>query len=228
MLDGGRRRLLYPLVLRLALRFREPWLCGYVWGKLHGDPVFAAAFELLKDGPLPVLDIGCGVGLLEFYLRERGFAAPLTGIDFDAGKIRRARRVAARAYPDVVFLEGDGLAAGAFCGHVVIFDVLHYLEREAQTRLLEHAAACVAPGGYCIVRDTPRGANWRFRVTQCEESWARSTRWLKTGVRHYPSIEAITAPFEERGFLVTVRPLWGRTPFNSHLFVFRAPDADGL
>jgi SAM-dependent methyltransferase len=210
-------------VLRLALRFRHPWLCFYVWGKLHGDPIFAAAFELLKNVPLPVLDIGCGLGLFEFYVRGRGFAAPMTGIDFDARKIRRARRVAASAYTDIQFIEGDALLTRNSRGHVVIFDVLHYLDSAGQRRLLEHAAACVAPGGYCIIRDTPRSTNWRFRVTQCEEGWARATRWLKSGAIHYPSIDAITAPFRELGFLVNVRPLWGKTPFNSHLFVFQAP-----
>jgi SAM-dependent methyltransferase len=206
------------------LRFRDPWLCGYVWGKLRSDPIFAAAFELLKDSPLPVLDIGCGLGLFEFYARERGLATPFTGVDFDGKKIRRARRVAKRAYPDVVFVEGDVLLVGdSSHGHVLIFDVLHYLDSPGQARLLEHAAGRVAPGGCCIIRDTPRSANWRFRVTQAEEIWARATRWLKSGVLHYPSIAAITEPFRLRGFSVEVRPLWGRTPFNSHLFVFRAP-----
>jgi SAM-dependent methyltransferase len=210
-------------VFRLALRFYHPWLCGYVYGKLRLDPIFAAAFQLLQDTAFPVLDVGCGLGLFEFYLRERGFIAPLTGIDFDVRKIRWARHVASRAYPDIVFHEGDAMEAGGDHGHIVIFDVLHYLDEAGQSRLLERVAARVAPGAYCLIRDTPRSANWRFRVTQFEESWSRATRWLKSGVAHYPSIDAITAPFAERGFSVAVRPLWGRTPFNSHLFVFQAP-----
>lgn len=214
-------------MLRIARQFPEPWLFWYAWGKLWADPVYAAAFEVLKAAPAPVLDIGCGLGLFEFYLRERGFAGALAGSDYDGPKIRRARRTAARAYPDIAFTEGDALdAQGADeDGHVVIFDVLHYLGQADQTRLLERAAARVAPGAYCIIRDTPRGDNWRFRVTQGGEMLGHVTRWLKGSVVHYPSIAEVTAPFRAQGFGVEVRPLWGRTPFHSYLFVFRAPGA---
>jgi SAM-dependent methyltransferase len=210
-------------VWRITRRFELP-LWGYVWGKLWADPIFATGFALLQGAPLPVLDIGCGLGLFEFYLRERGYQGPLRGHDFDARKIRRGQKVAARAYPDVCLSEGDVMAADPGApGHVVIFDVLHYLDREGQARLLEHAASQVAPGAFCLIRDTPRSANWRFRVTLAQEAFARASRWLKTGAVHYPSVDEVTAPFRARGFQIEVRPLWGHTPFNSHLFILRAP-----
>jgi hypothetical protein len=81
----------------------------------------------------------------------------------------------------------------------------------------------VAPGGLCIIRATPRDESWRFRLTQIQEYLLHATRWMKSGALHYPSIDDILAPFHACGFTGEVRPLWGRTPFNSHLFVFRAP-----
>jgi hypothetical protein len=45
---------------------------------------------------------------------------------------------------------------------------------------------------------------------------------MKSGAVHYPTIEEVVAPFRARGFTWEVRPLWGRTPFNSHLFILRA------
>ncbi len=192
-------------------------------GKLRSDPVYAAVWQVLKDSSQPVLDVGCGIGLLAFCLREQGFAPPVVGIDFDAQKIAQAQSIAARAYLDLKFAVGDVLLTGDFCGSVVLLDVLHYLPAARQKPLLDHLASLIAPGGLCIIRATPRDESWRFRVTQFEEFLLHAIRWMKSRAAHYPAMEDILAPFRARGFACEVRPLWGRTPFNSHLFVFRAP-----
>ena len=212
------------MIERIARRYEGRWLQGYARGKLRSDPVFAAAFELLKDAPLPVLDIGCGVGLFEFYLRERGYSEALTGFDFDAAKIAQAQRIAAANHTGVTFTVGDtaqALPAGER-GHVVIFDVLHYLDAAAQCELLDRAAERVAPGGLCLIRETPRDGSWRFRVTRIEEAVIHAIFWMKSRAVHFPSVEEVIGPFQRRGFSTEVRPLWGRTPFNSHLFILRA------
>ncbi|MEA3209642.1 MAG: hypothetical protein QOE70_2699 [Chthoniobacter sp.] len=213
------------MIERIARRYEGRWLQGYARGKLRSDPVFAATFELLKDSSLPVLDLGCGIGLLEFYLRECGFTAPLTGIDFDAAKIAQAQRIAPLHYRGVEFIVGDVTQVREVeaRGHVVLFDVLHYLDAAAQRQLLEAVAARVAPGGLCLIRETPRDGSWRFRVTQIEEFFLRAMLWMKSGAVHFPTVAQVLAPFRECGYACEVRPLWGRTPFNSHLFVLRAP-----
>ena len=192
-------------------------------GKLRSDPVFPAVWQLLQDSPLPVLDVGCGIGLLAFYLRERGFLPPLTGIDFDAPKIAQAQYIAGRSYRDLTFQVGDILDTSGARGNVVLLDVLHYLPCAQHVAFLDRLAGLVAPGGVCVIRATPRDATWRFRVTQFQEFVLHAVRWMKSRALHYPAIEDIVAPFRARGFSCEVRPLWGRTPFNSHLFVFRAP-----
>jgi 2-polyprenyl-3-methyl-5-hydroxy-6-metoxy-1,4-benzoquinol methylase len=213
----------HELRQRIARQYPGRWLQGYARGKLRRDPVFPTACNLLKGSSWPVLDVGCGIGLLEFYLRESGFAPPLFGLDFDDGKIAMARDIAARNYQDIQFSVGDVLATGDFRGHVVIFDVLHYLPEERQVALLEHLAGLVAPGALCLIRATPRDRSWRFRVTQVEEFFLRASLWMKSGARHYATVEEIAAPFRARGFDCEIRPLWGRTPFNSYLFILRAP-----
>ncbi len=212
------------IAARIAAQFEGRWRQGYVRGKLRGDPVFAAACALLKDSPHPVLDVGCGLGLFGFYLRENGAASAVHGIDFDEAKIAAAQRVAARHYPGVTFAAADALAtAPDFRGHVVLLDVLHYIAAERQCALLERLAAQVAPGALCLIRATPREDHWRFRCTQIEEFFLHTSRWMKSGALHYATRDDILSPFRARGFHCTVRPLWGRTPFNSHLFILRAP-----
>ena len=215
------------MIERIARRYTGRWLQGYARGKLRRDPIFPAAFELLKNSPLPVFDLGCGIGLFEFYLCERGHSAPLAGCDFDAQKIAQAQRIAAAHYPAVSFSVCDlaqPLPPGPR-GHVIIFDVLHYLPAGTQRLLLERVAERVAPGGLCVIRATPRDGSWRFRMTQLEECLLRAIFWMKSGPAHYSSLAEIAAPLAARSFSIAARPLWAGTPFNSHLLVLRAPAA---
>src|SRR3954447_16485233 len=80
----------------VAALFPQRWLQGYVRSKLRRDQVFRTANELLRASTQPLLDIGCGIGLLPFYLRERGFQPSIAGFDIDSRKIRQAREVIPR------------------------------------------------------------------------------------------------------------------------------------
>jgi len=209
------------VIAQIASHFEGRFLQGYVKGKLKGDPAFAAIEALLREQKLPLLDIGCGIGLLAFYLRENGFAPAIRGVDLDAPKIVTAQKIAAAHYRDLTFEHGDANAARDFSGNVTIVDVLHYLDVEKQHALLAQAAQMVAPGGMCIIRATPFSEHWRFRMTQIEEWFISAIRWMKSPAKHYLRIEEIAAPFRAAGFETEVRPLWGKTIFNSYLFVFR-------
>ncbi|MFT4548607.1 MAG: hypothetical protein ACI9MB_002560, partial [Verrucomicrobiales bacterium] len=57
---------------KLARLFGSPWHRNYVKSKLRTDPLYDGVFGELVDEVLPLLDLGCGLGLLAFYLRERG------------------------------------------------------------------------------------------------------------------------------------------------------------
>lgn len=206
---------------RVASRFHERWLRAYVWHKLRRDPVFPAAYELLRQDETSVTDLGCGVGLLAFYLRERNCHAPVTGIDCDGRKIARARRVAEGTYPDISFLEQDGADSVPFGGHVVLFDLLHYLLPNDQRNLLDRLAARLAFGSLLLIRDCPREPNPRYWLTYLGERFAQLTTWNLQTPLHFSTRAEIAAPFGEEQFSRSVRSLWGRTPFNNHLFIFR-------
>jgi 2-polyprenyl-3-methyl-5-hydroxy-6-metoxy-1,4-benzoquinol methylase len=58
------------IAIRVAARFRKPWHRDYARAKLRMDPVYAAAAAAtLGNSETPLLDIGCGLGLLGCYLR---------------------------------------------------------------------------------------------------------------------------------------------------------------
>src|SRR2546421_12030899 len=108
---------------RIALTSRSPWLRHYVRGKLRSDRIYSAAYDLLGHSAEPILDVGCGVGLLAFYLRERACAQPILGLDLDARKIGYGAAVAARNYPDIE-LRFQNVEKGLpdFRGNVALFD----------------------------------------------------------------------------------------------------------
>lgn len=205
---------------RIATHFDSRFLRGYARGKIVADPVYAAVFERLPD--MPLLDVGCGLGLLSFYLRERGFRAPIEGVDHDAKKIAAANAIAAR-YDGLSFRTGDAREPLAFRGSVVLLDLLHYFDDATQTRILRNAAACVPPGGVVIVRDAIRDDSWRYRMTYAQETFARAIRWLKAERLHFPARATLMSAFD--GFAIEQTPLWGATPFNNYLFVFRRPSS---
>lgn len=206
---------------RVATQFPQPWLRKYVRGKLRHDRIYATAYELLRASKHPILDIGCGVGLLAFYLRERSCRQPMLGLDLDARKIRYGTKVATGRYDDVELRVHDVQdTIPVFSGNIALFDVLHYLPHLEQTALLSHLAGCVAPGGVLIIRDCPCDARPRFWMTWLAEKFAQAICWNLNTSLHFPSRSSINDAFD-REFERESRPLWGNSPFNNHIFIFR-------
>jgi 2-polyprenyl-3-methyl-5-hydroxy-6-metoxy-1,4-benzoquinol methylase len=204
---------------RVASLYGTRFLRSYVRNKIRHDLLYPAVLEALRDTRAPVLDIGCGAGVLAFFLRESGFAWPISGIDFDAPKIEIARRIGAR-YEGLDFRVGDAREEQLPPGHsVLVLDVLQYVKAAERQRILEKVAAAVPPGGVAIVRQGVRDQSWRSRVSYFLEVFSRMNGWLKMENIDLPTREEIAGPFA--GFAQEIRPLWGRTPFNNYLFVFR-------
>jgi 2-polyprenyl-3-methyl-5-hydroxy-6-metoxy-1,4-benzoquinol methylase len=211
-----------PACARVVAQFPQLWLRGYVRSKLRRDPVYPTAYKLFRDSDEPILDIGCGFGLLSFYLRERGCRQPILGLDVDARKIRQGGDIAAARYRNVDLRHHDVQEPlDAFSGNVALFDVLHYLSPAHQTALLSRLAQGIAPGGLLVVRDCPRDKSARFWMTWLAENFAQLVSWNLNTPLHFPSRERITAAFHETEFEHESQPLWGATPFNNQLFVFR-------
>ena len=206
---------------RIAVQFPQLWLRRYVASKLRRDPVYPAAYELFRGSNEPIMDVGCGLGLLAFYLRERGLRQPVVGFDLDARKIRQGTGIASR-YAGIDLRSQDVQGPmPAFSGNVALFDVVHYLPPAQQTSLFSRLARCVAPGGLLVVRDCPADRTARFWVTHLAERFAQILSWNLNTSLHFPSRERIAEAFSEKEFERESKPLWGTSPFNNHLFIFR-------
>ncbi len=228
---------------RTAERFLPSrWYYHYVRSKLATDPLFAGVAEALQGCDLPLLDLGCGIGLLAQYLDACGRPLAYLGVDNDRSKIEQARAAAARGCltqarfecvdlaETVARFDLDGPAPEsplAHRGSVAILDVLQFLPPPAQAPLLRCAAACVAPGGRLVIRTGLAGRDWRARTTRAVDQLSRLLRWMNTGPKAYPEREALAALLGEAGLSVRFSPLWGGTPFNNWLVVAERPASAG-
>jgi len=209
---------------RIAGHYAHPGHRWYARGKLACDPAYTAVAELFDGPPQPVLDIGCGIGLLGQYLYACRPPARYVGVDHDPRKIAAAQAAARAAglAPAMALHCIDAASLPPVHGHVVLLDVLHYLPAARQQALLQTAMAHLAPGAALVIRNVLREPNWRFHATRLEEFFLRVSGWIPGGAQHYPTAGELCAPLRQAGLTVDVRPLHGRTPYNSYLLVARA------
>lgn len=196
----------------IAARYPSRFLRMYVRSKIRLDPVYAAVFERVRGCDDPLFDVGCGIGLLAAYLRARGVRAPIHGVDHDERKVA----IAGSVVPEATFSVADARTPIDTEGTIVLLDLLHYFRAEEQARILESAATCATT---VIIRDAIRDGSWRYRITFLQETFSRVVRWLRAERLHFPTREDVMRPFAN--FDAEVVPLYGRTPFNNYLFVFR-------
>lgn len=205
---------------KIAALFPKRWDRHYVAAKLRTDPLYTALEENLRDSNLPLLDLGCGLGLLAFFLRAKGIDVPIRGLDYDPRKIDAARHASTSSnVKNLSFSHHDARSGLPLHeGNVSILDILQFFSPAEQETLLQLAASRVAPGGKLIIRSCLRDTSWRFRITVLGDLVAKATFWMKAAPIHYPSAEdfnRILSPYGNVG----ISPLWGSTPFNNHLIV---------
>jgi SAM-dependent methyltransferase len=173
---------------RIAALFPARWDRHYSATKLRSDPLYEAVAAELAGSSLPLLDLGCGLGLLAFYLRENGHGFPVTGLDYDGRKILGASKATTRSgFSGLVFREHDARTGlPGHSGNVTILDILQFFGPEAQAALITEAAKRVAPGGKLVIRSGLRDDSWRFKVTVAGDWVAKATFWMKATSRSAP------------------------------------------
>ena len=204
----------------LARSFERRWDRCYVAAKLKSDPLYEAVNAELAGTSLPLLDLGCGLGLLALFLRQRDHRFAIHGLDYDPRKIAAARKIAGRLEDRGLRFDHHDARSGLpdHSGNVTILDILQFFQPHETRALLELAAARVAPGGKLIVRSALRDRSWRFKATVAGDLLAKVTFWMKAAPTNYPSaseLQEILRPFGS----IRISPLWGSTPFNNHLIV---------
>jgi SAM-dependent methyltransferase len=172
--------------------------------KMATDPLYVGVGNALAGTTEPLLDLGCGIGLLAHALRAQGFAGDYRGVDIDAGKIDSARAASIRAGHASVRFDTVDLKSGFphHRGSVALLDIL-------------------TPGAILVIRTGLARAGWRLRFTRGVDRIARLTRWMNVGPQRYPRREELEQRFAGHGLQATFRPLHGRMPFENWLVCVR-------
>jgi len=171
------------------------WDYHYVRSKLGRDPLYPGVCDALRGITAPLLDLGCGLGLLAHALRADGNRVAYRGVDNDAGKIARGRRAAARAGLEAVALDAVDLARGAPAhrGSVAILDVLQFIAPDAQARTLDAAIAMLVPGAVLVIRTGLEDGGHRARVTTAVDVFPRVLGWMNAAPRSHPRSDPVRA-----------------------------------
>ncbi|HVR82152.1 MAG TPA: class I SAM-dependent methyltransferase [Luteimonas sp.] len=218
-------------VLRIARAFLPTRWYGNRWHyhysriKLGSDPLYPGVAAALRGSTAPLLDLGCGIGLLAHALRIEGVDLPYRGVDNDAAKIAEAQRAAHNAgLTDTEFAMID--LASAFPAHrgsVAILDVLQYLDDAAQQRVLDAAVAMLAPGARLVIRSGLEDGSQRMRATRALDRVANLLGWMNAAPRRYPRASELRTHLARAGLQGEFTPLHGNTPFNNWLVVATRP-----
>lgn len=209
---------------RAAGRFTE----GFVRGKLRHDPVYSHLISnsnwLPRNGP--VLDLGCGRGILLSLLSEARKQAlialndvRLCGIDLRRKDVAAARL--ALGNEAEIELADVRSAAIPSPGAVVLLDLLLYLAAEEQETLLKRIAGILFDGGTLVMREADAGSGLRFRATRTAERLCALVRGDFSQRYHYRSETEWRDLLEGLGFTVETAPMSEGTPFANVLFIAR-------
>ena len=224
------------VVNRAAERYRAIGRHAYYFcrSKLAHDPVFHA---LLDGGHIPdgarVVDLGCGQGVLAALLAsanglavlDRANDAPhyaLHGIDLRSGAIAEAKRALADLGDRVRFEVGDLRTVEVPPADVIIIlDVLHYLDDDAQRRLLQRSYRALTSGGTLLLRVGDAEGGWRFRLTLAIDKLVGFVRHRGSHRLTCRSLAQWMALVQASGFDVEAHPMSRGTPFCNALLVAR-------
>ena len=175
----------------------------------------------------PILDLGCGHGLVTNLLALGGPARDVRGIDIDADKIAAARRTVGDR-PNVRFEVADALTAGGGpYAAITVADVFYLIPPEGQRRLLASCARLLAPDGVLLWKSQVRRPRWKYVITRGQE-------WLMThlgptqghGLYFLDTDESLDA-LAAAGFRAVARPLRSWRPYTDVLFIAHKQDRTG-
>jgi SAM-dependent methyltransferase len=209
-------------------------------GKLRHDPVFRGLLERGDLGAraptLRVVDIGCGQGLLASLLQAcndaraagrwpsawpaQPRAVHYTGIELMPKDVARADAAVGRLPLAPHFICGDMCrTALPDCDLVVILDVLHYVDHEAQAALLARVRQALGPQGRLLLRVGDTDARRGFAVSQWVDRVVTTLRGHRVPPTWGRSVLQWGQLLQGLGFAVQAVPMSQGTPFANVLLI---------
>jgi uncharacterized protein (DUF2062 family) len=122
----------------------------YVAWKVRLDPIYPMVLPLLQ-GRREVLDLGAGLGILAFFVKQASPSTTVRCVEWDAKKAALAQRLLG---PQAEVVEADARRAELGSPEaIVLLDVLHYSPVDQQRAWLERCIAALQVGGVLVLRE---------------------------------------------------------------------------
>jgi cyclopropane fatty-acyl-phospholipid synthase-like methyltransferase len=158
--------------------FEEAYTGEAPWDIAGAQPAFVAVADKISGS---LLDAGCGTGEHSLYFAQRG--CKVTGVDYLAEPIERAKRKAAERNIPATFLVKDTLTLAEWSetfDNVIDSGLFHVFEDDDRKRYVAGLAHVLKPGGklflMCFSELEPPGPGPR-RVTQQELKQSFAEGW---------------------------------------------------
>jgi SAM-dependent methyltransferase len=207
-------------------------------GKLGRDPVFRGLIErgLIGERRSRVVDIGCGQGLFASLLSAMGAmqsqpgrwpaswgptaACDYTGIELMPKDVARAEASVGHLRPAPRFVCADMCTAALPPSDlVVILDVLHYVDLQAQEGVLRRVRDALQPGGRLLLRIGDAADRRRFVISQYVDRMVTRVRGHRVSPTWGRPLADWMALLQRLGFSVQSMPMSEGTPFANVLLV---------
>lgn len=101
-----------------------------------------------------LLDVGCGVGSLDYEIARGHPALDVLGIDIDWTSIALAQRY--NSAPNMRYEHKMLQSVEGQFDCILFIDVFHHVPPEEQSALVQACAGLLAPGGYVLIKDIER------------------------------------------------------------------------
>ncbi len=132
--------------------YKGPVLEWYMRIKIRMEDSYKYYDSIIPKDAI-VTDLGCGYGPLSIMLKLTSQCRDILGIDYDDEKIDIASNAWVKS-PSLAFECADITEIPLRPSNVfVINDVLHYLPKDKQMKLLVDCSRSLLPGGFIIIRD---------------------------------------------------------------------------
>ena len=132
----------------------------FLFARWSLTPYARMASRLPPQGP--ILDLGCGHGLLALTAALDSPARTVLGIDHDQERIGLAQ-IAARNLPNLEVKKGNLMdppsSTPPYSG-ITMIDIMHYFEPRLQENLLRRAHQLLGNGGTLLVREVDPEGGW--------------------------------------------------------------------
>ncbi len=148
--------------------YKGPILEWYLRVKLRMEKNYEL-FNSIIPRSGKIYDIGCGYGYLSYMLHFVSEERNITGIDYDCEKIQVANNCISKN--EYVNFECADITQFKFelADVFLLSDVLHYLPKEDQEKVITHCIQNLNDGGMIIIRDANTNLKERHKGTKFSE-----------------------------------------------------------